>query len=535
NMEDEEEFNCNHGVGLGEKGILPADKIPCSKAASLGPFAEKKNRSSTLSDERSSKSEYGVPGTLTDYMGDTLKDHYEIIPGSTEEKKQSLSQSDYCNKFRSCKGTENLMMASGNKSSQSFDPLVKFQPPNGKCSCACLRDCSLDLGNLHKSEYREVNSGACPAEKASVPLKASETQSSFEFYVSREEGINLFVDLSTSPSDWVKAMKNEVCALQHGFKNLANDTKCIRHLSIHNLTSGCDDSCQHGGFPQSLLRANNGSGLDNLMNMNGSLRSSPRTPCDISDKHIGCQEENKSQSFSVRAVSEAQYEMVSNIKSCNNLGEPIGNDLSGSDAFLIESAPGSSVNSISVECKSLKTSKHANEIGEDPTQRMNCSFVSAREAIPECFTNCSAELSSPEATNQNKDASSSPCNSDELPALVDPVQSISIEHCRLSNSSEPNPDRPRDHLPASNEQLETGSLSSGRQTSKCVPIDKSSGRNFMTHDSSECNEAVDKKRQLNDNDHDPIDCITPDAKILKISMHAGRVIVPRRSTRLVSK
>ncbi|KAK6914558.1 hypothetical protein RJ641_021879, partial [Dillenia turbinata] len=533
-MEDVEDFNCNHGVGVSEKGILPANKIPYSKAVSFGPFAEK-NPSSTLSDERSSKSEHGVPGTLTNYMGDTLKDHYEIMPGSTEEKKQSLSQSDHCNNFRSCMGAENLMKVSGNKSSQSFDPLVKFLPPNGKCNCACIRDCPLGSGNLHKSEYREVNSGACPVENASVPLEASETRSSFEFYVYREEGINLFVDLNTSPSDWVKSMKNEVCMLQHGFKNFCNDTKCIRHLSIPKSTSGCDNSCQHDGFPRSLLRANNGSGLDNSMSMNGSLGSSPTIPCDISDKSIGCQEENNSQSFSVRVLSDAQNKIVSNINSRNNVGETISNDLSGSDVFLIESAPGSAVSSIPEQCKTFKTSNNVNEICEDPTHRMNCSLVSDREEISECFTNCSAELPSLEATNQNKDASSSPCSSDRLPALVDPVQNISIEHSGLSNSSELNWDGPRDHIPASNEQLETGTLNSGRQTLKCVPSDKSPGRNFLTYDSSKCNEAVDKKRQLNDSDHDPIDCIIPDAKILKISMHAGGEIVPRRSTRLVSK
>ncbi|KAK9159537.1 hypothetical protein Syun_005878 [Stephania yunnanensis] len=42
-------------------------------------------------------------------------------------------------------------------------------------------------------------------------LESSIDVPSFQFYARSEEGINLFVDLNSSPSDWIKKLKNEVC------------------------------------------------------------------------------------------------------------------------------------------------------------------------------------------------------------------------------------------------------------------------------------------------------------------------------------
>ncbi|XP_068661572.1 uncharacterized protein [Aristolochia californica] len=63
---------------------------------------------------------------------------------------------------------------------------------------------------------------AYPAENSQVSLGEPHTKKapSFQFYVSSEEGINLFVDLTSSPSSWIKSLKDEVNICQSLHDNL---------------------------------------------------------------------------------------------------------------------------------------------------------------------------------------------------------------------------------------------------------------------------------------------------------------------------
>lgn len=64
--------------------------------------------------------------------------------------------------------------------------------------------------------------GACPAESGLVSSSETSTEprpSSFQFFVRSEEGINLYVDLNSGPSDWIKVLKDEVCMHQRVHHN----------------------------------------------------------------------------------------------------------------------------------------------------------------------------------------------------------------------------------------------------------------------------------------------------------------------------
>ncbi|XP_049931916.1 uncharacterized protein LOC116247823 [Nymphaea colorata] len=59
----------------------------------------------------------------------------------------------------------------------------------------------------------------CPKRCSSVPSNEKATPASacsFQFFVSCEEGINLYVDLNGDSSDWIKDLEGEVCIDQHG-------------------------------------------------------------------------------------------------------------------------------------------------------------------------------------------------------------------------------------------------------------------------------------------------------------------------------
>lgn len=49
------------------------------------------------------------------------------------------------------------------------------------------------------------------ATKSSIVTETTARPASFQFFVTSDEGINLFVDLNSGPADWVLSLKDEIC------------------------------------------------------------------------------------------------------------------------------------------------------------------------------------------------------------------------------------------------------------------------------------------------------------------------------------
>ncbi|XXG89277.1 hypothetical protein AAC387_Pa12g1318 [Persea americana] len=86
-----------------------------------------------------------------------------------------------------------------------------------------LRNSDLHLQNpsnkgcIPQIQCMKKTIGACTAESGLVSSSETSTEprpSSFQFFVRSEEGINLYVDLNSGPSDWIKVLKDEVCMYQ---------------------------------------------------------------------------------------------------------------------------------------------------------------------------------------------------------------------------------------------------------------------------------------------------------------------------------
>ncbi|XAR48705.1 hypothetical protein NMG60_11031608 [Bertholletia excelsa] len=95
-------------------------------------------------------------------------------------------------------------------SENDFDCRVqspKLASGKNKFSCASEKG----AGDATQIESRTLNHGAFQAENGSTfSGNSSVAIRSFEFYVSAEEGINLIVDLNSSPSDWPKRLESQV-------------------------------------------------------------------------------------------------------------------------------------------------------------------------------------------------------------------------------------------------------------------------------------------------------------------------------------
>lgn len=124
------------------------------------------------------------------------------------------------------------------------------------CNFNCRENdhqCSVDLrsSNLYlQSTSSEIHvpqvqcknktTGVCPA--GSSLVSSSETSmelcpASFQFFVRSEEGINLYVDLNSVPSDWMKVLKDEVCIYQRVHHNKSR----VLHDDLRGLvdSGGC--------------------------------------------------------------------------------------------------------------------------------------------------------------------------------------------------------------------------------------------------------------------------------------------------------
>ncbi|XP_022955760.1 uncharacterized protein LOC111457658 isoform X1 [Cucurbita moschata] len=141
-------------------------------------------------------------------------------------------------------------------------------------------------GNIPEIQSRCVENDTCLADNANASAGSPKTSpevfpSAIEFYVWSDEGINLFVDLDSSPLDWTERLKNEVyicesiyrdkCLQQNlcWFKGHKEFAECFQWNNHPGLLK--DDYLQKEAPSSSNLMTDNCMVIDQLDEANGSV------------------------------------------------------------------------------------------------------------------------------------------------------------------------------------------------------------------------------------------------------------------------
>lgn len=313
--------------------------------------------------------------------------------------------------------------------------------------------------NLPQIICREINVGSCPAEAAFSARIESSTKvpsSSFEYYVRSEEGINLYVDLNSSPSDWSKRFKNEVCVYENVQSNkcqsLHMDLGCsgegdkeLKRSFICDISSGkIKDGHVHTRSSSSSKMT-----ISDCTDLDQQDKSDRRLSCNMS---VGVSEQlNEDQSLkSFKLNSSAENHRISVAEYCAKDGCNVAVHSDVIDPPHINLVCDSAVNSIANGPLSHVTLDHQNSnLGEcqNSTLKYVCSLVDTAVVQPGCSVSGSIEIQSSEVASCHKEAACSPCENGGFPGLVDPNHKTETEKGGLASSSDLNPDAYENHLP----------------------------------------------------------------------------------------
>ncbi|XP_039045560.1 uncharacterized protein LOC120185402 [Hibiscus syriacus] len=103
---------------------------------------------------------------------------------------------------------------------------------------------------------KDVNVGACSneADFHSSLNTSTVSSSSFQFHVKSEEGINLFVDLNSNPSEWVEKLRSEVSICQNMSHSKSQSFQQLKSSFQLNVEAGrIADGHIYSGLPPSLI------------------------------------------------------------------------------------------------------------------------------------------------------------------------------------------------------------------------------------------------------------------------------------------
>lgn len=322
--------------------------------------------------------------------------------------------------------------------------------------------------NMPQIKGRNTDVSTCPVENAiASSMKSPRVPStSFEFHVMSEEGINLHVDLNSSPSDWAKRFKDEVyvCKGVHkneswsfhqGLGHFGETDKQVKNSFVCNMDS---DQINNGhvlttendpmGFE---MTENDPMGFEQPDNGEASLLSGAIMPCSMV---IDVSENLKKDQVLIPSEpnSNAQDQINSAAESCAKDQCTVILDSNATDTPPLKSACNSVVNSMSdgpLSPLQLKdqNSKCVDEIFENSTLQNSCSLVNPGLVDPGCSASGSMEMPTSEVASCHKDASCSPCGNGGFLDLVDPKLNTDTEQGGLTNSSELDHDTCRNLLP----------------------------------------------------------------------------------------
>ncbi|KAK8515963.1 hypothetical protein V6N13_093262 [Hibiscus sabdariffa] len=347
------------------------------------------------------------------------------------------------------------------------------------------RDCSSltrdgRMNDMLQIEHKDTNVAACSDKIVFPSSRNTQTvsPSSFQFHVSSEEGINLFVDLNSNPSEWVEKLKSGVSICQnmsHGkcktfhkeLGRFGESSKQMENSSQLNVDAGkIKDGHIHSGLPSNMIiKEKNSLQLDHHDGDDGSLGSAVIIPCargiDISD-HL----EGDQGLTSVKSHPDSQGQIVSAGASCgkdeclitlNSINSP-REKLAGDAALNISDGP-------------LNLLTKENEICENSTLQNSCHLVSSGGIIPGCLPDALSEMQMPEELVHQKDALHSPGENGESVGLADPKHNIYANQGGLVGSTEFDQEPSRTRLPTLVEEQDQSKINNWGENSECSQDD----------------------------------------------------------------
>ncbi|RDX99301.1 hypothetical protein CR513_17662, partial [Mucuna pruriens] len=420
--------------------------------------------------------------------------------------------------------------------------------------------------SFHQNNCGAVETGVSLEEDFSSSLKVTTKapSHSFEFYVWSDEGINLCIDLSSSPSDWANRYRNEVCATENvcrkESRSLLQDLSCLGGSSTQgkssfprNTNSGPFDDCngQTKSSP-SLKLAKDVMGLDQQNEAGRPSIYDSLTPRNMTVNVAKNVNENQSTVSAELTVNVAdnlkKYEStvsaevsygapnnyISGAESCAKTASKKILDSNATDTPFIKSICGSVGNSLSgPDTLRHKNSKLDNEISEDCVMLHGSCPVNPGMLCPGALLSGSLELQVSEVASCPKYVSVSFFKNDGFLDLSDPKNTLDVEQGGLVNSSEINLDTDGKSLPSLTEEWEVGKIVNGRESSECSQFDDPLKKSGL-----ECGDQESKMKHCKKRKHIHTEVQSSSGKPFAMflrSMKNAVKVQPRRSMRLVSK
>ncbi|XWS09325.1 hypothetical protein CRYUN_Cryun40dG0075600 [Craigia yunnanensis] len=496
-MENKEDEGFYHSLSrkelqsLCKKYGLPANRSSSYMTKSLASYLENQRLGSMSAEERRlyGNQEAGLPlapklqlqpGASLNSSKDTGKDCYGLISCPLDRcNGGNYSQAVKCNALGCCTGDKFYQKDGYSGGSIFFQqaPQSQFVTQNDdsvfknkEFPAICFnRNCpSLmrdgKMNDMPQIEQKETNGGTCSNETA-LPSSINTptvSPSSFQFHVSSEEGINLYVDLNSNPSEWVEKLRSEVSICQNmshsKSQTFHNEIGCFGESSIqmkNSLRLDVDagrikDGHMHSELPPSLIiKENSPLQLNHPDGDDGSLGSTVMTPY-ASAVEVSEHLEGDQGPTLFKAPPDSQEQIISGVASSakdgclmildSNIYSP--REKLASDAVLkISAGP------LNHLITGHQNSKLDNEICENSTLPNGCNLVSPGGIIPGCLPDGSFQIPMPEDVVHQKNALHSPCGNGEFVDLVDPNHSIYAEQGGLVGSTELDQETFRNRLP----------------------------------------------------------------------------------------
>ncbi|XVE81076.1 hypothetical protein DITRI_Ditri15bG0034200 [Diplodiscus trichospermus] len=494
NKEDEDFYHSlsrKEIQSLCKKYGLPANRSSSDMAKSLASYQETQRLGSMPLGERSYRTqEAGLPlplklqlqpGTSLNSFRATGKDCYGLISCPIEMSiGGNYSQSVNCNALGCCRGDK-----FNHKDSYSGDSIFSQKMPqsqfltqyddngfkNKEFPTVCFNRNCLSLprdgrmNDMPRIEQKATNIGAHSNENAFPSSINTRTVSSpsFEFHVTSEEGINLYVDLNSSPSEWVEKLKSEVSMclnMSHSksqtFHNQLgrfgeSSTQMKNSFQLDVDAGRIKDVNAQSGLPPSLIiEENNSLQLDHLDGDDGSLGSTVVPPCaravDASEHLAGDQGLNL-----CKVPSDSQEQIISNGASYARDGCSITLDsnINSPREKLVSDAALNISDSLLLNhfITEHHNSELENERCENSALPNGCNLVSPGGIIPGCAPDGSLQIPMPELVVHQKDALHPPCENGEFVDLVDPNHIMYAQKGGLVDSTELDQETFRNQLP----------------------------------------------------------------------------------------
>ncbi|XP_022761660.1 uncharacterized protein LOC111307754 isoform X1 [Durio zibethinus] len=578
-MADKEYQGFNHSLSRKElqsvckKYGLPANRSSSDMAKSLASYLENQRLGSMTAEERLyGTQEDGLPLSLKlqlqpeaslNSFRDAGKDCYGLISCPIDRCNEgNYSQAVECNALGCCT-VDKFYHKDGYGGGSIFSqqrPQSLFVSQyndndfkNKEFPTLCVNRNCLSLtrdrrmNDMPQAEHKDMNVAACFNETTfpSSINAPSVSPSSFQFHVSSEEGINLYVDLNSNPSEWVEKLKSEVSICQNmshskfqtfhkelgRFEESSKQMKSCFQLNID--AEKIKDGHMHSGLPPSLIiKENNSLHLDHPGGNDGSLGSTVMTKCARAvdgSEHL----EGDQVLALFKSNSDSQEQIISAGTSCakdgclitldSNINSP-REKLAGYAVLNISDGP---LNLLSMK---QQNSKFENEIYENSTLQNGCHLVSPGGIIPGCVPDGSLQIPMPEDVVLQKNALHSPRENGGFVDLVDPKHNTYAEQGGIVGSTELDQETFRTRLPTLVEEQGRSKIINWGKSSECSQDELF--ENCGERDNVGSN-GLGKKRAYIDGDQN--DCSVLDAKILRSTKHLIMKVLPRRSMRLVSK